>query len=216
MKKGAVFDMDGLLIDSEAVYQKMWKRIAAERGIDLDPAFGIRISGSSRPQADGLIEQYYHVTDGDEIYQECVRRVADELSEHAAAKPGAYELAAYLKKKGVKAAVASSTKRRLVERNLEKLGLRPYFDAVVGGEDVRMGKPHPDIFLKAAGMLGLSGKDCYVLEDAYNGVRAGHAAGSFTIMVPDQVQPDEEIRGLADAVCHDLYEVKEKMEEGVF
>lgn len=214
MKKGAIFDMDGLLIDSEAVYHMFWKKEAEERGIVLDPAFLVKISGSSRDKGIALISHYYPGADSTEVYESCIRRTAQYCQKYVEEKPGAHELLAYLKAHGVKTAVASSSVIELVRKNLKRLNLLPYFDALTSGTEVEKGKPAPDIFLKAAEKLGLSGRDCYVFEDAYNGVRAGHAAGCFTVMVPDMVQPDDEMKHKADAICSSLYEVKEKMERG--
>lgn len=216
MRKGAVFDMDGLLLDTESVYHMVWKKEAEERNIELDPLFLKKISGSSREGAIALIAQYYGTADGTEIYMSGLARAAAYNRAHVKEMPGAHELLSYLQDSGVKRAVASSTHRSLVEEELKRAGLFGFFDAIITGEDVTNGKPAPDIFLKACAELGLVSSDCYVLEDSFNGVRAGHASGAFTIMVPDMNEPDAEMKEKADAICRDLYEVKEKMERGVF
>lgn len=193
-----------------------WKKEAEERDIDLNPEFLKKISGSGREDALSLIEQYYGVSDGTEIYDGCVRRTRDYCLKYVKEKPGAHELLAYMKEKNVKMAVASSSEIELVQNNLARLHLIQYFDALVSGNGMVHCKPAPDIFLKACEKISLPPEDCYVFEDAYNGVRAGHAAGCFTVMVPDAVEPDEEMRQKADAICTSLYEVKDRMERGEF
>ena len=119
-----------------------------------------------------------------------------QLSAVPAFRPGVPEILAFFREKGVKMAVASSSTREVVGHNLEASGILPYFDAVVTGEDVVHGKPAPDIFLRAAERLGLPAAFCTVYEDALSGIRAAHAAGCRPVMIPDQVQPTPEIRGI--------------------
>lgn len=111
-------------------------------------------------------------------------------------------------------AVASSSPKFQVEKNLVRAGVREYFDAVVSGEEVLHGKPAPDIFLLAAEKIGIDPKDCYVFEDSINGIRAGVAAGSASVMIPDITQPDEEIRSICAAVCGSLLEVVDEIQAG--
>jgi beta-phosphoglucomutase-like phosphatase (HAD superfamily) len=100
-----------------------------------------------------------------------------------------------------------------VEKELADAGLLPFFDRVVGGDQVSRSKPHPDIFLRAAEALGEQAEHCLVIEDSFNGVRAGRAAGMQVIMVPDLLQPDGEMRSLAGAVEPSLLHVLEKMQK---
>ena len=119
-------------------------------------------------------------------------------------KPGLHEILDNFAGKGIKMAVASSSDREQVENNLALTGIRHYFQAVVNGAEVEKGKPNPDIFLLAADRLGLPPESCYVFEDSLSGIRAGHAAGCLPVMIPDLVQPPEEIRSLCFAVYPDL------------
>lgn len=129
-------------------------------------------------------------------------------------KPGLKELLATLEEMGMPRIVASSSPRNMIEQNLQTTGTARYFHDIVCGADVQHSKPAPDIFLEAARRLGLDCHDCLVLEDSFNGVRAGHAAGAVTVMVPDLAQPDEEIRQLYNVCCHDLFEVRELLLAG--
>src|SRR5262249_16849377 len=105
-------------------------------------------------------------------------------------------------------AVATSTVRRIAEHHLRRAGLLDHFTTVCTREDVVRGKPHPDLFLKAASTLGVSAKRCLVLEDSYPGVRAAHASGAMAIMVPDMLPATDELRALCVAVARDLHEVR--------
>lgn len=214
MLKGAIFDHDGLMFDTEKIWQKNWNEIAMEMGITLPEEFKHDISGTNGDLMRSVICRYYHVEDGHAIQEECVRRVQKDESIHIDAKPGLSDILNMFQKHGVKMAVASSSPKDMLLRNLKNAGIDTYFDAVVSGTEVKRGKPYPDIFLEAAEDLCLDPRECYVFEDAYNGVRAGHAAGCETIMVPDLVQPDDEIRSIADGVCTTLKEAAEKIENG--
>ena len=130
-----------------------------------------------------------------------------------AVKPGVRELLGYLKDNGVKVALASSTSSKSVLREIIAAGLEKYFDEIVCGDMVTRSKPEPDIWLEALRRLNVEAKDAAAIEDSFNGVRSAKAAGLYTIMVPDIVQPDDEIRALADQVFPSLKEVLESIEK---
>ena len=111
-------------------------------------------------------------------------------------------------------AVASSSLKHQLDANLIKSGLIDYFDEVVSGTELKHGKPAPDIFLHAADMLGYKPEECYVFEDSANGIRAGHAAGCVTVMIPDLIAPTPEIESLCTKVCSDFYQVKDDIING--
>ena len=115
---------------------------------------------------------------------------------------------------GVKMAVASSAPVEVIEKNLARANLRVFFEAVVGGDKVANGKPAPDIFLLAAEELNLPPNDCYIFEDSFNGIRSAAAASGVAIMIPDTVQPTEEIKNLCAAVFPNLSEARKAIEEG--
>ena len=213
MLKGAIFDMDGLMFDTEQVWQKNWKLIADEMGITLDPAFSKSISGTSGRLMDEVIEKFYHVENGNPIAKDCIRRVHEDLAEFVPEKKGIHEILEFFKENGVKIAVASSSSEEMIKRNLNNTNTESYIDAVVSGQSVAHGKPEPDVFLKAAEMIGIDPKECYVFEDAFNGVKAGYAAGSRTIMIPDMNQPTDEIRAIAAGVYESLLDVVEALKK---
>ncbi|MCI1306168.1 MAG: HAD family phosphatase [Lachnospiraceae bacterium] len=217
MKKGAIFDMDGLLLDTERIWQETWQEIAAKRGLQLKPGFAFAISGTSGARACEVCAEYYQVDGktGEEIFRQGLRDGSEHLRNTVPEmKAGAEAILARMKQGNVRIAVASSSPMDLIRLNLEKTGLLARFDVITSGAGLPHGKPAPDIFLKAAELLKLAPEDCYVFEDSFNGVRAGHAAGCTTIMVPDLVQPDDEMRRTADAIFPTLGDAGEAIGRG--
>ncbi len=206
MPHSIIFDMDGTLFDTEAVFQKYWNQIARERGITLSEHFKYEICGTSGGPMNLVIEKHYGVSDGTEIQMECKRRVAEELSRGVPLKPGCLEILEYFYEKEIPMAIGSSSRRVQIEKNLEVTGTAHYFSAIASGDEVERGKPFPDIFLLAAKRLGAEPADCYVFEDSPNGIRAAHAAGMHPILIPDLMPVTEEIRALAVGVYHSLLE----------
>lgn len=216
MKKGAIFDMDGLMFDTERIYQEVWHELAREHSVTLDDSFARDICGTSGTHTDEVIRNHFHTGDPHQIRKDCSARIRRRLWDEVPKKPGISELLMFFKENGILTAVASSSPEDIIYRYLTTSGLREYIDQVISGEDLAHGKPAPDIFLKAADAIGLPACDCYVFEDAYNGIRAGHTAGAFTIMIPDVLPPNEEMENTADAICSSLLEVLEKVRAGEF
>lgn len=214
MLKGAIFDMDGLMFDTEQIWQKNWKLIADEMGVTLAEEFKYNICGTSGALMNSVIEKYYGVEDGSGIAADCKKRVHDDLMESTPEKPGVHEILEFFRDAGVRIAVASSSSVEQIRRNLQNTNTEDFIEVIVSGTELKRGKPEPDIFLTAAEKLGIDPRECYVFEDAFNGVKAGHAAGCCTIMIPDQMQPTEEIRALADAVCASLFEARDLLASG--
>ena len=136
--------------------------------------------------------------DPEAFIEACFQRVRDITKTHLPEKPGLRALLELLKARGVRMAVASSSQEDIILRNLRTAGVDRYFEVVVSSTDpaVRDGKPAPDVFLYAAKRLGVPAEDCWVLEDSLNGIRAAYAAGAMGIMVPDTMEPTEEIRAI--------------------
>ena len=139
----------------------------------------------------------------------------EQIKKGVPCKPGLKELLSYLEDLGMPRIVASSSPRTMVELNLQTTGTARYFHDIVCGNEVKLCKPAPDIFLEAARRIKVDIHDCMVLEDSHNGIRAGHASGAETVMVPDLLPVTDEMRSLYDDCCKDLFEVKAKMEQGV-
>lgn len=208
MKKAAIFDQDGLMFDTEKLYTLSWYEAGEKFGVFVPEEFTHAVSGSSGEGMMSIIRHYIPALTVPEDFWECCKTLCiEKQNQYLPEKPGLHEILEFFKENGVKMAVASSSPRAQVDRNLEKAGVRQYFDAVVSGEEVANGKPAPDIFLRAAEQLGIAPTDCYVFEDSVNGIRAGVAAGCLSVMIPDITQPDEELRGICGDVCESLIEV---------
>lgn len=214
MKQGAIFDMDGLMFDTEAMYQAAWKETAEEMGICLPETFVYEVSGTSGELLLSVIRKYFHSDDPAHLFQHILRVVEDKLKREVPVKPGLFELLEYFRAEGVKLAVASSSYPEMIASNLRVSGTETYFDEIVSGSRIEHGKPAPDIFLYAADRLHLDPKDCYVFEDSVNGVLAGLAAGCATVMVPDYVPPTEEIRNSSAVICTSLSEALDEIRSG--
>lgn len=209
---GAIFDMDGVLFDTERVYQQTWHELAGERQINLGSGFLKAITGTNGERMRRVVEEYYQVSDGLAVMEECMKRMREKLAAHIPVKDGVPEILHFFREQGVRMAVASSSLPGQIEANLRGAGIRDYFDAVVSGTEVERGKPAPDIFLRAAERIGCRAEDCFAFEDSENGVRAGHAAGCITVMVPDLIEPSETIRPYCAWICRDFFEVRGKID----
>ena len=201
-----VFDMDGLLFDTERLYEQAAMAAAAELGYELDSAFHRTTVGSPWPVIRGLLLDRYGATFAAEDLREAARRIFGELAERERLlKPGALELLDLL---GLPRAIATTSSRATVQRHLEAHDLVGRFHHIVAHGDYARHKPAPDPFLKAAEQLGVAPELCLALEDSHNGVRAASAAGMMTIMIPDLLPPTEEIRGLCTHIVLDLHDVR--------
>ena len=204
MKQGAIFDMDGLLFDTERMYRDSWKQSAQQFGLVHNPDFPRAVCGSSGAHMREIILQYYPQIDAKAFADDCILRVERELETHVPEKTGVRDILQYFKQHGVRVAVASSSKRATVLHNLKQADILSYFDAVVSGDQVTHGKPAPDIFLLTAQQIGCEPENCYVFEDGTNGIRAGAAAGCTTIMIPDLTPPNAQLEQLCAGIYPSL------------
>ena len=206
MIKGAVFDMDGLMTDTEKLYLRYWKEAAADFGYDMQNEHVYAIRSLARKYSIPKLKSFF----GEDFPTEEVRARRTELiNAHIEkygidVKKGLFELLDFLSSKGIKLAVATATPRERALHCLEKIDALRYFDAVICGDMIESGKPDPDIYLTAARELGLSPEQCAAFEDSPNGIKAAHSAGCHAIMIPDMTQPDEETIPLLSAVYDDL------------
>lgn len=204
MKQGAIFDMDGLLFDTERMYRDSWKQSAQQFGLVHNPDFPRAVCGSSGAHMREIILQYYPQVDAKAFADDCILRVERELETHVPEKTGVRDILQYFKQHGVRVAVASSSKRATVLHNLKQADILSYFDVIVSGDQVTHGKPAPDIFLLAAQQIGCEPENCYVFEDGTNGIRAGAAAGCTTIMIPDLTPPNAQLEQLCAGIYPSL------------
>jgi len=194
MIKGAIFDMDGLLFDTEAVFQRCWQQACRDFGIADCEEMRHAFIGCGRTRLPDIVRRYRPEIDAPAFAAHGLALAfAAQLSSVPELKPGVCEILAKCRANGIKTAVASSSSRKVVEHNLASTGLAGSFDAVVTGLEVSHGKPAPDIFLLAAERIGIAPADCLVFEDAFSGIRAAQAAGCRPVLVPDYIPPTAEI-----------------------
>ena len=209
--KAFIFDMDGLMFDTERVFIGAWDYAGEKMGLGKAGFKLFRTLGMNTPAC----EQVWRDEFGPDVDVAAMwaysREYMDEYySKYAiTVKKGLYDLLTYLKRKGYKLAVASSTKREKVEKHLLSTHVRQYFDAVICGDMVEESKPEPDIYLKAATALGVKPEECYALEDSRNGLLSANAAGCKVIMVPDLWQPDDEVKQFILGPYESLLDVRD-------
>jgi HAD superfamily hydrolase (TIGR01509 family) len=200
-----VFDMDGLLLDSERPLLDAWVQAARELEHPFEPELLARVLG--RPGKDG-VAMFRASLAADFPYERVGKRARELLAAVREAgygvKEGARELLARLAAAGVPCAVASSTKREQIEWLLSQAGLHAFFQAIAAGDEVQNGKPAPDIFLLAAQRLGVAPETCLVFEDSEHGARGALAAHMKVVLVPDVNQPGDEARALCLHVLESL------------
>lgn len=209
-----IFDLDGVIFDSERLYIDCCIEIAEKLGMDHIVETCHRCIGVTTEVTRAiLLETYRDIDLVDRFREQSVALVRSKIdSGFLEMKPGVRELLDSLRARGCRIAIASSTNTDIVKKELADAGLIGYFSAIVGGEQAQRSKPNPDIFLKAAELLEEKPENCVVIEDSFNGIRAAKAAGMTAIMVPDQLVPDDEILRLADYVLPSLLVVKERIE----
>jgi HAD superfamily hydrolase (TIGR01509 family) len=210
MPSAVVFDMDGLLFDTEAIVREAVLAAAARLRFEVpDDLFLSLIGLSSEEGRKRLLAHYGASFDCDAFWRAVDEDFHRLLAGRTFLKNGVVELLDWLDHRGLPKAIATSSQHVHVERNLAIHGLSGRFQAVVADGDCILGKPNPHPFLEAAQRLGVAAEDCVALEDSPNGVRAASAAGMMTIMVPDLIQPSDDIRRHCLYVARDLHEVRE-------
>lgn len=213
MINGVIFDMDGTMFDTERMWATFWKPALAALGLPYKEGLAEAARGTAGVTTRNVVRQFYGEDCDAEAIVDSLHRVADEVffSAPVPKKPGLDELLAWLDAQHIPMAVASSSREAMIRHNLDAWGLTHYFKAIVSGQHVAHSKPDPEIFLLTAQKLGVEPARCLVLEDSYNGVRAGAAGGFVTVMVPDLVPADDEMRGLYTMECQSLEEVLGKL-----
>jgi len=212
--QAVIFDMDGLMFDTESLYQAAVSAAAEEGGHDVGAILSFLI-GRPWTESRGLLLGHFGEDFPVDDFMKCAVRHAERLRPpKAPIKPGVMELLDTLDRLELPRAIATSSGHPTVEKHLTAHDLKGRFHKIVARGDYAASKPAPDPFLKAAELLGVEPRLCLALEDSHHGVRSASSAGMMTVMVPDLMAPTEEIRGLCVRVVHDLHEVREMLLSG--
>lgn len=186
MFTAAIFDMDGLLLDSERVIMQAWLSCSREQGMDLSEADFLTVVGAGAAESRARLTQLLGSTRAFETVRDLARsRLNAQPGIVFPLKPGALRTLHILRERGVPMAVASSTRISEVRRRLDKVGILSLFRAVAGGDEVPNSKPDPAVYLLAAQRLGVLPAECLAFEDTDHGANAAHAAGMRVVLIPD-------------------------------
>lgn len=206
-KMALIFDMDGVILDTESLCRRCWHELAPEYGLpdDLDKVF-LATVGTTRRHTGVMMREHYGADFPYEQFDRHVSRTFHAIAdvEGIPLKPGACELLAYASENSFRIGLASSTRQVTVETELRQAGLYQYFDYVLGGDRIARSKPFPDIYQTACRDMGVAPEDAFAVEDSYNGIRAASGAGMRPIMIPDLLPPTDEMRALCHAIFPDL------------
>lgn len=204
--KGLIFDMDGLLIDTERLSYEAWVRDCAERGYTLELSQFLSIRSLSIKKCEEKFKSFF----GEDFdFTASFNRHTEYMNEHidkygVPMKKGAKRLLEFARSQGLCIALATSTPLDIAEKWLRSIGIWEYFDKVQSAAFIKNGKPAPDVYIAACELLGLKPSECMAFEDSPNGVRSASSAGCVTVMVPDLSGADEELKKLIYAEADDL------------
>ena len=214
--KAVLFDMDGLMVDTESLATEAFIHSAKKQGYDMTKEETLLVLGFTTKSIYEFWENYFKNSDvsGKQLVDDHYKYIENILFTTGPRKmPYIEELLKYLKESNYKVAVASSSNMNHIINNMEKTGLKKYIDEFASGAEVENGKPAPDVFLLAAERLGVKPEECLVLEDSKAGVIAGSSAGAKVIMIPDMFKPDEVCKEKAYRIVGNLGEVISILEE---
>lgn len=213
--KAVLFDMDGLMVDTESLSTEAFINSAKAQGYNMTKEETLKVLGFTKANIYQFWIDYFQGTnvDGKKLVDDHYEYIENVLYTVGPEKmPYVEELLKYLRENNYKIAVASSSDTADIKNNLEKTKLEKNIDEIASGAEVENGKPAPDVFLLAAKRLGVDAKDCLILEDSKAGIKAGKASGATVFMVPDMFTVDKECEDTADRILTNLGEVIEILE----
>jgi HAD superfamily hydrolase (TIGR01509 family) len=213
--KLVIFDMDGLMFDTERLAKKFWMEASEKFNHKIDDKIFEKTIGLNVNKTREIYKEYY----GNKFPYEEIRAEKNKLERNYISsngvpfKEGLIELLEYLKKIKLEVALATSTGKERTELLLNASGIKKYFDVITYGDEIQNSKPHPDIFLETCKKAGCQPENCIVLEDSENGVKGAYRAGMLTIMIPDMIEPTEAIEAMLFKKFNNLIEVKNYFEK---
>ncbi len=201
--------MDGLLVDTEKLYNRFWMEAGQHFGYDFTYEDALSVRSLAKVYASELLKKRFGSDFPFDDVRDHRRKIMQEYVDKngVEAKKGAMELLRFCYENNYRTCLATASPLRRAQRYLEPLGIWHYLEEAVCGDEVKTGKPAPDIYLAAAAKLKLHPDTCIALEDSPNGIRSAYAAGCLPVMVPDLDEPTEEIRGLLYGCAEDLAQV---------
>lgn len=215
MIKAVLFDMDGVLFDTEIVMKEGWLKAARELHFTLTEEHLAEMRGSALPRSRKLFEEWFHgkiaYDDGRAIRSAYLNDYIEKNG--VPEKPGLHEFLSWLKEHSIKVAIATSTARAVAERYWKMARIDGYLDASVCGDEVENSKPDPEIFLKAASLVHVPISECVVMEDSINGLKAARASGAISCMLPDLTPYSDKFASFCDYVMPCLLDCREMIEK---
>lgn len=214
MTKGAIFDMDGTLVDTERLYRIGWLYAAEAVGEIPHPDFPEAMCSVGGEVADRNVKKFYPNRSFNELLPLCLKRFMELLQTELQLMPGVREILTYLKENGYKIGIATGSGRAVIDHNIQKCGIAEFFDTSIGGDEVENGKPFPDIYLLAAEKMNVPIEQCYIFEDSDNGVLGAVRSGGKTIMVTNLGEPNDFAKEHCIGTFKDMHEALAAIKNG--